>query len=57
MVIDAEGKTGEITVKSSLYPSLDANAIKALSQWRFEPGKKDNQPVRVKGTVEFHFAR
>lgn len=56
VVIDTDGKPRDITVKSALYPSLDANAIKALSQWRFEPGKKDNQPVRVKATVEFNFA-
>lgn len=56
-VISAEGKPEEITVKTPLYPSLDANAVNALSTWRFEPGRKDGEPVRVKVTVEFNFRR
>lgn len=56
-VVSADGKAEEIAVKTPLYPSLDANAVKALSTWRFEPGRKDGEPVRVKVTVEFNFRR
>ena len=54
-VISSEGKPEEIAVQSPLFPSLDANAMQALAQWRFVPGRKDDQPVRVKAVIEFHF--
>jgi TonB family protein len=39
-----------------LHPGLDAEALKALSQWRFKPGTKDGKPVAVRIEVEIGFA-
>jgi TonB family protein len=34
---------------------LDEKALEAVKQWRFEPAKKDNQPVAVQLSVEVNF--
>lgn len=55
LVIEADGSPQNIRVKRSLEPGLDANAIDAVSHWRFRPGKKDGKPVAVFATVEVNF--
>jgi TonB family protein len=40
--------------RDSVY-GLDANAIKAMKQWQFEPGAKDGKPVAVRVAVEMTF--
>jgi TonB family protein len=35
---------------------LDEAAVRAASQWRFEPGRRDGKPVPVLITVEMTFA-
>lgn len=54
--VNREGRPEDIVVVRSLHPDLDKNAIAALQQWEFEPGKKDGKPVRVSVTVEMNFA-
>jgi len=54
-VINAAGRAEEITVTQSLDPGLDTNAILSLTQWTFEPGTKDGQPVDVGVAIEFNF--
>lgn len=53
--ISAEGVAQNITVKKSLDPGLDANAITAVSQWRFKPAMKDGEPVAVYANIEVNF--
>ena len=53
--INAEGTAQNIRVKKSLDPGLDANAITAVSQWRFKPGMKDGEPVAVYASIEVNF--
>jgi len=53
--VSPKGEAENIQVLRSLDPGLDANAIAALKQWRFQPGTKDNKPVRVAATVEINF--
>ena len=57
-VVTPGGACSDIKVLKSLDAEhgLDREAFKALSQWRFTPGKKGNQPVPVLITVEMHFA-
>jgi TonB family protein len=55
MIVTKEGGTRRITVERSLSPNLDAQAIKAVSQWRFSPATKDGEPVAVKMNVEVSF--
>jgi len=34
---------------------LDEEALKAISQWKFQPAAKDGQPVAVQATIEVNF--
>jgi TonB family protein len=55
VVIDAKGRPETVKVIEGLEPSLDAKAIEAVRQWKFEPGVKQGKPVRVQATVEVNF--
>ena len=54
-VILADGTVGDVTVKKSLDPDLDAEAIRAAKQWKFKPGTKDGAPVPVEVSIELSF--
>ena len=53
--IHTDGRAHNTRVVRSLYPGLDQNAIDAISQWKFEPGKKDGEPVAVRATIEVNY--
>jgi TonB family protein len=53
--ITADGFAQNIHVTKSLDPGLDANAMTAVSQWRFKPGMKDGEPVAVYAAIEVTF--
>jgi TonB family protein len=55
MIVTKEGRTADIKVTKSLTPGLDAQSIKAVSQWRFDPATKDGEPVAVRLAVETSF--
>jgi TonB family protein len=55
LVVDADGKPRDISVVRGLGLGLDEQAIKAVQQWRFEPARKDGQPVAVRFKVEVSF--
>jgi TonB family protein len=55
IVVDADGNPGDVQVVRGLDPGLDKNAIAALSQWRFAPAIKNNQPVAAQADVEVHY--
>jgi len=55
LVVSPEGKPQQIRVQRSLGMGLDEKAIEAVRQWRFEPAKKDGQPVPVMINVEVNF--
>ena len=42
-------------IEESLDPGLDQKALDAISQWRFKPGTKNGEPVKVKATIEVNF--
>jgi TonB family protein len=54
-IIGVDGKAHDISVRRSLGMGLDERAIEAMKQWRFEPGKKDGQPVPVEISFEISF--
>jgi TonB family protein len=54
-VILADGTVGDVSVKRSLDPDLDEEAVKATKQWRFRPGTKDGAPVAVQVFIELTF--
>jgi TonB family protein len=54
-VVETDGTLTNIRVARSLDPDLDRNAVAALKQWRFEPGKRDGLAVPVKLAIEVNF--
>jgi TonB family protein len=55
VTITAKGNPSDVTVTQSLEPGLDANAVDAVRQWLFEPGKLKGKPVAVRATIEVNF--
>jgi TonB family protein len=56
LVVTREGRAGEVRVARSLDPGgLDEEAINALRQWQFEPGRLAGAPVDVLVTVVMDF--
>ena len=55
-VVTSDGSVSNPRVVQPLHPSLDAAALKALSQWQFKPGTKDGKPVAVRVEIEMTFA-
>jgi protein TonB len=54
-VVGLDGLPHDIHVLHSIGYGLDQQAIKALSQWKFEPGTKDGQRVPVLLQIEMDF--
>jgi protein TonB len=56
-VIETDGRVGDATVTRSLdaVHGLDAQAIKAVKQWRFKPAMRDGKPVRTAVSIELSF--
>jgi TonB family protein len=55
LIVGADGKTSNIHVIRSLGMGLDEKAVEAARQWRFDPAKKDGQPVPVEVDMEINF--
>jgi len=56
VVIGADGRPREpLRVLRSVGMGLDEKAVEAVRQWRFEPARKDGQPVPVQIAVEVDF--
>jgi TonB family protein len=55
LTVTAKGQPSDITVTRSLEPGLDANAVDAVRQWLFEPGRLKGKPVPVRATIEVNF--
>lgn len=55
LIVDAKGMPQNERVAYSLEPSLDQEALYAVSQYYFRPAMKDGKPVPVMITVEVEF--
>jgi periplasmic protein TonB len=55
MIVDDQGKPRDIRVVRGLGFGLDARAIDAVKQWKFQPALKDGHPVNVQISVEVGF--
>ena len=55
LVVNSEGVPARIRIASPLGCGLDAKAVQAVQGWKFEPAKKDGQPVNVEIAVEITF--
>jgi TonB family protein len=57
VVVTREGRAGEVRVTRPLDPGgLDEEAIRAVREWRFEPGRLAGAPVDVLVTVVMGFS-
>jgi len=58
VVVRSNGSVGDVQVTRSLDTvyGLDQEAIKAMKQWEFKPGTKDDKPVAVQVSVDIRFA-
>jgi len=55
LIVDAAGHPRDIKVVRGLGLGLDAKALEAVKQWRFQPALKDGKPVDVQISVEVEF--
>ena len=58
IVVLPNGTVGDVRITRSLDPvfGLDAEAIKAARQWRFEPATRFGEPVASLNTIEMDFS-
>ncbi len=54
--VKTDGKVGDVRVVEPLSPALDAAAVKAARQWRFNPGTRNGKAVPVETTAEMTFS-
>jgi TonB family protein len=54
-VIRKDGSVDSIQLVRSVDASLDANAMDALAQWKFEPARKHGEPVDLEAVVHIPF--
>jgi protein TonB len=55
VVVGPDGRAHDIRVQRSLGMGLDEKAVEAVKTWKFEPAKKDGQPVAVQVNIEVNF--
>jgi protein TonB len=55
LIVDAAGHPRDLKVVRGLGLGLDAKALEAVRQWRFQPALKDGKPVDVQISVEVEF--
>jgi len=54
-IVGVDGRVEKARVKEALNAALDAQALRAIEQWQFEPGTLNGQPVRVLIEVQMSF--
>jgi len=55
VIVGADGRPREISVRRSLGMGLDEKAVEAVRRWKFDPAKKDGQAVAVQISIEVNF--
>jgi len=54
-IIRKDGSVDSIQIVRGLEPQLDHNAIEALAQWKFRPGRRAGVPVDLEAVVHVPF--
>ncbi len=54
-IIRKDGSVDSIQVVRSVDPDLDANAMDALAQWKFQPARKHGEPIDLEAVVHIPF--
>jgi protein TonB len=55
VIIGPDGRARDVHVARSLGMGLDEKAIEAVRKWKFDPARKDGQPVAVVVHIEVNF--
>lgn len=55
MTVCSDGLARDIVVEQGIGHGLDANAVRAIEQWRFHPAQRDGAPVAVRARVAVNF--
>ena len=55
LIVGPDGRPRDIRLARSLGMGLDEKALEAVRTWRFDPARKDGQPVSVQINVEVTF--
>ncbi|HUJ96106.1 MAG TPA: energy transducer TonB [Terriglobales bacterium] len=55
LVVDASGNPRDIRIVTPMGLGLDEKAVVAVSNWKFEPARKDGQPVAVAVNIQVTF--
>ena len=55
-LVREDGTVGEARVIAPLHPELDREALRSVTEWRFQPGTKDGKPVAVRVEIEMSFS-
>jgi TonB family protein len=55
VIVEADGSTSHVRVKSRLGMGLDEKAVEAVKRWKFAPALKDDKPVPVEIYIEVAF--
>lgn len=56
-VVDQNGRVESAIVQQSTDPIFEKPAMAAVKQWKFEPGKRNGQPVRFRMRVPITFPK
>lgn len=56
-IVDENGRVMNPMVQKSTAPVFEASALKAVKQWKFEPGKKNGKAVRFRMRVPITFPK
>jgi len=56
-VVDQRGRVESPMVQSSSDPAFEASALAAVKQWKFEPGKRNGEPVKFRMRVPITFPK
>ena len=56
-IVDKSGRTRDLKVQKSTHPAFNEPAIRAVKQWKFEPGKRKGQPVQFRMRVPITFQK
>ena len=57
LVVDERGRVETARVQSSTNPIYESPALTAIQQWKFEPGKRNGEPVRGKVRLPMTFPK
>lgn len=56
-VVDPTGRVESATAQQASDPIFEKPALNAVKQWKFEPGKRNGQPVRFRMRVPITFPK